>query len=221
MTEEKSKIVIAIDGPAASGKGTLARKLAERFSFSYLDTGKLYRLVGLNTVNCGYDPENPLDATKIARELADNFRGEYLDNPDLSTDEAGNAASKVAVHKGVRDALVDLQRNFPNIVDSDGVVVDGRDIGTVIFPDADLKLFVTADLEVRAKRRFSELETANRNPDYNEIIADMRQRDERDSSRKIAPTLKAENAIEIDTSTLGIDETLDKVAPQILKLSNK
>lgn len=214
-----TKLIIAIDGPAASGKGTLAREIAREFGFTYLDTGLLYRLVGLQILNMEGDPKKEEEAAEIARHLADNFRPEYLENPDLKSDEAGNAASQVAAHPSVRAALMDLQRNFPQTTDKPGVVVDGRDIGTVIFPDADLKYFVTADAEVRAKRRYEELKAANREEPYEKILHEMKLRDERDTGRKHAPTRKAEDAIELDTTELSIEDTLEKVKPQILKLS--
>lgn len=215
------KMIIAIDGPAASGKGSIARELADRFGFAYLDTGKLYRLIGLNVLNQNIDPENEDAATKVAQELVSFFRPDYLDNPDLGLDEAGNAASQVAVHHGVREALIDLQRQFPETVDAKGAVIDGRDIGTVIFPDADIKFFVTADLEERAGRRFKELERKGREADYEAIYQDMKQRDERDSGRAHAPTAKADDAIELDTTSLSVEEAADKIAPYILKLSKK
>ena len=214
-----NKLIIAVDGPAASGKGTLARKLAARFGFEYLDTGKLYRLIGLQLLNADKNPDDEVQAGEQAKELARYFRLSDLDNPDLSRDDVGNYASRAAVHVSVRESLIDLQRAFPDQVDSKGVVIDGRDIGTVIFPDADLKFYVTAELGVRAKRRYEELKSAGRQADYDEIYQDMEQRDARDSGREHAPTRKAEDAIELDTSDMSVDQMVEKVTPYILRVS--
>ena len=212
MTE---KTVIAIDGPAASGKGTLARKIARHFDFAYLDTGKLYRLVGLRVLEAGLDPDDENEVNKKAYDLVGQFKPEDLDNPDLGTDEAGNAASRVAVHLGVRQALIELQRYFPQTTDKRGAVIDGRDIGTVIYPDADLKIFVTADIQERARRRCNELKSQGRPAEFEKILQDMKARDDRDTGRALAPTRKAEDAVEVDTTEMSINEMVEKVAPII------
>lgn len=213
------KLIIAVDGPAASGKGTLARKLADRFGFTYLDTGKLYRLIGLQLFNTGKNPDDPAQAAEMAAELKKYFRPEDLENPDLSRDDIGNYASRAAVHPALREELVSLQRNFPEQIDVQGVVIDGRDIGTIIFPDAHLKFFVTAQTETRAKRRYEELKKLGRDPDYEEILNDMKERDSRDSGRAHAPTKKAPDAIELDTTNMSIDEMVEQVSPVILRAS--
>lgn len=145
-------IVIAIDGPAASGKGTLAKRIADHYGYAHLDTGALYRAVGLATIRAGGDPSNE----KFATRVADSLDFTLLDDPAIRTREAGPAASKVAVHPGVRAALLAFQRTFAKVPPrgAKGAVLDGRDIGTVICPHADAKLFVTATPEVRARRRF-------------------------------------------------------------------
>ncbi len=178
---------IAIDGPAASGKGTIARALAAEFGFSHLDTGLLYRAVGAK----GGDP------ITAAQELvaADLERG------DLRSAEAGQAASRVAAIPEVRAALVDFQRRFAR--SGAGAVLDGRDIGTVICPAAEVKLYVTADDETRAHRRARELGTS-----FEEMLAQIRERDARDAARDVAPMVQAADAVLLDTSDLSIDEAV-------------
>jgi cytidylate kinase len=200
-------IVIAVDGPAASGKGTLARKLATQFSFAYLDTGKLYRAVGLKVLRAGGDPEDEDAAEATARSLDVS----ELDDPDLAGDEAASAASKVAAIDGVRAALLDFQRSFaatPPDVDgepAEGAVLDGRDIGTVICPDATAKLFVTADVEVRADRRHKELLNRGEASIYARVLEDLKARDARDMNRETAPLRPADDAVVLDTTELDVD----------------
>ena len=231
------KIIVAVDGLAASGKGTLARSLAQRFDFSYLDTGKLYRLVGLYILRAGKNPTIEAEACERAEKMVENFDVRWLDDPELKSDRAGNAASQSAVHPGVRAALLDLQRHFPDRSDQRGAILDGRDIGTVIFPEADLKLFVTARLDVRSQRRFEELcaakkrngksESKNKNQSvdieedeirYEDVYALMESRDERDTKRMAAPTLVAEDAITIDTSDMEIKDVLDLAASYLKRV---
>ncbi len=184
--------VVAIDGPAAAGKGTLARALAAHFGFQYLDTGLLYRAVGAKVA----DGHEPLTA-------AQNLAVEDLARSDLRSVEAGQHASKVAVIPEVRSALLDFQRAF---ADRDGgAVLDGRDIGTVICPNANLKLYVTARAEVRAKRRWDELEQSE---SYDAILAAVIERDERDMNRADAPLKPAADAHILDTSDLSIKDVL-------------
>ena len=184
--------VVAIDGPAAAGKGTLARALAAHFGFQYLDTGLLYRAVGAKVA----DGHEPLTA-------AQNLAVEDLARSDLRSVEAGQHASKVAVIPEVRSALLDFQRAF---ADRDGgAVLDGRDIGTVICPNANLKLYVTARAEVRAKRRWDELEQSE---SYDAILAAVIERDERDMNRADAPLIPAADAHILDTSDLSIKDVL-------------
>jgi cytidylate kinase len=200
-------IVIAVDGPAASGKGTLARRLATQFSFAYLDTGKLYRAVGLKVLRAGGDPEDEDAAEATARSLDVS----ELDDPDLAGDEAASAASKVAAIDGVRAALLDFQRSFaatPPDVDgepAEGAVLDGRDIGTVICPDATAKLFVTADVEVRADRRHKELLNRGEASIYARVLEDLKARDARDMNRETAPLRPADDAVVLDTTELDVD----------------
>jgi cytidylate kinase len=204
------RLIIAIDGPAAAGKGTLARKIAAAFGFAYLDTGALYRAVGLSLVRAGKDPANAQDAelASVTLDLA------LLDDPELRSEATGGAASKVAAIPGVRANLLDFQRNFASQPPEGelGAVLDGRDIGTVVCPDADLKLFVTASAEVRAERRRAEMEGRGEKADFDAILADVRARDERDMNRKDAPLKPAEDALLLDTSNLDIDAVFLRAA---------
>ena len=198
-----TSIVIAIDGPAASGKGTLAKRIADHYGFAHLDTGSLYRAVGVATIRAGGDPSDPIAATKIAERLDLTL----LDDPAIRTREAGPAASKVAVHPGVRAALLAFQRTFAKVPphDAKGAVLDGRDIGTVICPNAHAKLFITATPEVRARRRFLDLCSQGSSLTEEAVLADIRERDARDSGRTAAPLLKAPDAILLDTTDLDIE----------------
>jgi len=193
-------MIIAIDGPAAAGKGTLALRLAAHYGLNHLDTGLLYRAIGRKMADAGLDLDDPQAAGRVARELdpAD------LGHADLRGREAGELASRVAVHPSVRSALVDFQRSFA--ARAPGAVLDGRDIGTAICPDADVKIFVTASAEVRARRRTDELAAKGRSVSYERILAEIRERDERDSARASAPLRKADDAALLDTSDLGIDD---------------
>jgi cytidylate kinase len=190
--------IIAIDGPAAAGKGTLARRLATHLGLPYLDTGLLYRAVGRRVLDLGLRPFDALAAEQAARAL----RPEDLDRPDLRGPEADAAAAAVASVPGVRAALLAFQRNFG--VDR-GAVLDGRDIGTVVFPDADLKLFVIASPEARAHRRWLELRDRGVNVDPAEVERDIRARDQQDAARAIAPLRPADDAETIDTTALDRD----------------
>lgn len=210
------KPVIAIDGPAASGKGTLSRKLAQVLGYAHMDTGALYRAVGLEVLTAGGDPSLEKDAligcAALSRKLESGKGQEALASLELRREDVGDAASQVAGIQAVRDALVDIQRRFakcpPGTVQ--GAVLDGRDIGTVICPEAPLKLFVTADLEIRAKRRLKELQSKGLPVTYDAVLADMRARDARDSGRKAAPLRPAEDAVVIDSSHLNEAQMLEK-----------
>ena len=202
MTPARSSFVIAIDGPAAAGKGTLAQALADVLGLRHLDTGLLYRAIGKLMAVRGFDLDDGELATQIARDLdpAD------LKRPDLRGREAGELASRVAVHSTVRDALIDFQRAFA--ARPPGAVLDGRDIGTVICPDAAVKIFVTASPEVRARRRTDELAAKGRDVDFDHILEETLERDARDSNRTVAPLRPAEDAVVLDTSNLDRDAAL-------------
>lgn len=196
----KNPLIIAIDGPAAAGKGTLSRKLAEHFKLPHLDTGLIYRATGQALLQVGL----PLDNEELATEAASNIDLANLDRTALSVHEIGEAASKVAVMPKVRAVLLQAQRDFA----AKGAVLDGRDIGTVVCPNADLKLFVTASPEIRAKRRFDEMIARGRDNDdvkYEDVLADLKIRDERDMNRKDAPLKPAQDAHLIDTSKMDIE----------------
>lgn len=195
-------LLIAIDGPAAAGKGTLAQSLAARLGLPFLDTGLLYRAIGKLMQVAGLDLDDAQAATAVAEKLTPID----LQRTDLRGREAGELASRVAVHPGVRAALVAFQRDFAH--GPRGAVLDGRDIGTVICPDADVKLYVTASAEVRARRRTDELLAKGRSVDYQAILSEVKARDARDSGRVEAPLRPADDAVVIDTSALGPAEVL-------------
>ena len=188
-------MIIAIDGPAAAGKGTLARRLAAELGLPYLDTGLLYRAVGRRVLDAGADPSDPAAAAAEAKML----QPEDLARPDLRGPEADHAASTVASVPGVRAALLAFQRSF---ADRGGAVLDGRDIGTVIFPDADVKLFVTASIETRADRRWRELQGRGSPSTLGEVRADLVARDEADRARAASPLRPASGATLLDTTIM-------------------
>ena len=194
-------MIIAVDGPTASGKGTIARALAEHFGLPHLDTGLLYRAVGRQVFLDGGDPDDGDDALAATR-----FPDYLLDDPQLRAEETGGLASRVSIHPAVRQALFERQRAFA--LQEGGAVLDGRDIGTVIAPEADAKLFVTASVEARAHRRFLEMRERGVHVTLLEIQDDLRRRDERDSNRPIAPLVPAADAMIIDTSALDRDEAI-------------
>lgn len=200
-------MIIAIDGPAASGKGTLSRRLAEALGFAHLDTGKLYRAVGHAVQQAGGDPTDALAAERAARALDVS----QLSHPDLTLDHVADAASKVAAIPGVRKALLDFQRGFAQTPPdgAKGAVLDGRDIGTVICPDAPVKFYVTADVETRAQRRHKELLDRGEASIYARVLEELQARDERDRNRADAPLKAAEDAITLDTSAMTPDAVLD------------
>lgn len=195
--------IIAIDGPAAAGKGTLARRLAATLGFDYLDTGLIYRAVGMKLSRAGLDPTDPAQAEAAAKALHPS----ELQAGDLRGDDAAQAASKVAVIAGVRAALLDFQRAFAaQPPGGKGAVLDGRDIGTVVCPQAGAKLFITASVEKRAERRLKELQSRGVGAIHSAVLADMRERDERDSTRSAAPLKAATDAFVLDTSDLDADQ---------------
>lgn len=199
---------IAIDGPAAAGKGTISKAVAAHFGFAHLDTGLLYRAVGKRLL----DGE---EAVSAARDL----RAEDLETEGLRTPEVAQAASRVAVEPEVRRALVDFQRAFA--ARRGGAVLDGRDIGTVICPDAAVKLFVTASAEVRAQRRFRELGEGGHVTDYETVLADVKARDARDAGRATAPLRPAPDAVMIDTSDMSIDEAVAAAIAAVEKVRGR
>lgn len=192
-------LVIAVDGPAAAGKGTLARRLAEHLGLPYLDTGLLYRATGRRVLDAGADPADPAAAEQAARRLTpDDFARSDLRNP-----AADAAASKVAAIPAVRAALLDFQRSFGA---AHGAVLDGRDIGTVVFPEARVKLFVTASAGERARRRHAELAARGASPGLDAVAAEMAARDARDAARNVAPLVPAADATVLDTTSLDAEQ---------------
>ena len=194
-------MIIAVDGPTALGKGTIARALAAHFGLPHLDTGLLYRAVGLQCAINGGNPDDPQDAL-----AACDFLDHLIADPELRSEETGGLASRVSIHPEVRAALYDLQRAFATQLG--GAVLDGRDIGTVIAPEAEVKLFITASVPARAQRRFEEMRAAGRKVSLSNIAADLELRDLRDSSRSVAPLIAADDALVLDTSTAGRDEAI-------------
>lgn len=202
-------MIIAVDGPSAAGKGTLARGIAQHYGFHFLDTGSLYRMVGLMMLRTQTDFS---DVTK-ASEIAGDLNVTDFDDAELRSETVGSAASKVAVIPEVRAALLKFQRDFAKR--KPGAVLDGRDIGTVICPDADMKFFIIASVEARSLRRFKELQGLSVAATLEEVTADIKARDARDASRSTAPTKAAADAIVVDTSDLGVDEALRLVLAAI------
>lgn len=196
-------VVIAVDGPVAAGKGTLARRLAQRLGFHHLDSGLLYRATAARLLDEGGDPADPGAAAAAASAIgaADLARG------DLRSESVGQAASVVAAQPAVRDAVLAFQQRFAET--PPGVVIDGRDIGTVVCPDARVKLYVTASAAERARRRHAELVARGESADYEAILADLEERDLRDTTRAVAPLRPAEDAVILDTTTLDADAALE------------
>ncbi|WP_314392254.1 (d)CMP kinase [Leptotrichia shahii] len=217
-------MIIAIDGPAGSGKSTIARLIAKDKGLIYLDTGAMYRLVTLKALNKGILGNNDLNYLEEIKKLLDNLNidikenGFYLDNVDVSEEirkpVVSENVSDVAAIREVREKMVDLQRKFS---ESKNVVLDGRDIGTVVFPNADLKIFLIADAKERAKRRYKELVEKGENVEIEEIYENILKRDKIDSTRKESPLKKAEDAIEVDTTSKNIEE----VKNEILRMINE
>lgn len=212
-------ISIAIDGPSGAGKSTISRKAAEKFGFIYVDTGAIYRTIGLATKIRGVSLDNTAAVIELLPtleiELKYNDAGEqhmYLDGNDVSRDirlpEVSMLASKVSAIPAVREFLVDMQRGMAEKYD---VIMDGRDIGTVILPNADLKIFLTADVRDRARRRYEELRAKGMEKPFDEVLAEMEKRDEQDTQRAAAPLKAADDAVLLDTSGNTLEESIDEV----------
>lgn len=216
---------IAIDGPSGAGKSTLAKKLASAFSFIYVDTGAIYRTVGLAVYRKQLDSKNEAEVKVILPELEIsmiyNESGEQcmlLNGEDVSKlirmPEISLYASDVSAHASVRSFLLEMQRKFAR---ESNVIMDGRDIGTVVLPDAELKIYLTADVEVRAKRRFLELQEKGVDPVYEDVLEDMKLRDWQDMNREVAPLKKADDAIVVDSSNIGFEDTFQVMCDLIIK----
>ena len=209
-------INIAIDGPAGAGKSTIARSLAAKLGFIYVDTGALYRAVGVNAMRKGMDTKNAeqvtsiLGDTKVSLRFVDGEQRVFLGDEDVSlairTPEASLAATNVSAIPTVREFLFDLQRN---IAKENDCLMDGRDIGTVVLPEAQVKIFLTASAEVRAKRRYDELLAKGMKAEYNDVLEEMIQRDYQDSHRAIAPLKQADDAVLVDTSEMNLEQVLE------------
>jgi cytidylate kinase len=194
-------VIIAVDGPTASGKGTIAKALAAYFGMPHLDTGLLYRAVGRQCALNGGNPDDPFDALTACA-----FPDSLLADPELRSEASGGLASRVSIHPEVRQALFRRQRQFA--MQTGGAVLDGRDIGTVIAPEAEVKLFVVASVAARAQRRFAEMQANGRHVSLESITADLAERDRRDTTRKDAPLVAAKDAVTLDTSNLDRDQAI-------------
>jgi cytidylate kinase len=200
-SNKKRAAVIAVDGPAASGKGTIARALAKHFDLPHMDTGLLYRAVALNLWRWGGNPGNEFEALRACDEISLD-----PDDAELRSEPVSKIASMISAYPSVRAALLERQQDFAR--QDGGAVLDGRDIGTVIAPEADVKLFVTASPEVRAERRLKELVSRGMNAHYEDVLADIHSRDARDSGREVAPLKAAPDALLLDTSTLDPEQAV-------------
>jgi cytidylate kinase len=194
-------MIIAVDGPAASGKGTIAKALARHYGLPHMDTGLLYRAAALNLLRLGLDPESEFHAARACDVSQIGF-----DDPELRSEAVGGVASRISAYPLVREALLERQRHFA--AQPGGAVLDGRDIGTVIAPEAEAKLFVTASPEVRARRRWEELRRNGLEAALEDVLADIRARDSRDAARAAAPLQRADDAALLDTSELGIEAAI-------------
>jgi CMP/dCMP kinase len=220
MVEGVRLLVIAVDGPSAAGKGTLAKRIANRFNLAYLDTGLLYRGVGAALLRQKLSPDDPEAAEKAAKAL----KSDDLSDPELRNEFMSQAASRVAAYPGVRNALLGFQRGFAAHPPAGpkgraaGAVLDGRDIGTIVCPTAPVKLFVTASLEARAERRHRELLSRYGTSIYSRVLEEMKERDERDRTRAVAPLAAAPDALVIDTTTLTPDAAFQVAVDHINRL---
>lgn len=210
----KKSLLIAIDGPSASGKGTVAKKIAAHFNLPYLNTGALYRLVALRVILAKIDPQN--FATELDF-LTQNISENDLENDELFSEEVGAIASIIAKNQDLRHKIFNFQRDFAlnGLKKQNGAVLDGRDTTTVICPDATHKFYITATVEIRAERRFDQLKKQGKNVSYEEILAQLKLRDQNDSNRKESPLLIAEDAIVVDNGNLSIEEGFLKILDYI------
>lgn len=219
--EDSQSPVIAIDGPSASGKGSVAERVAQVFGFHYLDSGALYRLVAFAAHSNNIPWSDACRLSALIQSMVIRFAGgeiylnDVLVSAHIRTEQMGKGASEVAVHPEVRTALLQTQRNFRK---SPGLVGDGRDIGSVIFPDAALKVFLTAAVETRAQRRYAQLIGRGEQADYNVILEDLRQRDLRDSQRASAPLKQLPDAMLVDTTNMSIDQAVDMIVKAFKKV---
>ncbi|HOO51198.1 MAG TPA: (d)CMP kinase [Alphaproteobacteria bacterium] len=212
-----SFLKIAVDGTSASGKGTLARRLAQQFHLSYLDTGALYRAVAKHILDQGGNPDNEDDALKSAIFVRDHFSWEMLEDPAIRTDIVADATSRSSQFPPLREALIEFQKNFashpphkPSQKPWSGTILDGRDIGTIICPRADVKFYCDASTETRAQRRTKELQEKGLNANLETVLQEMIERDTRDQNRTKNPLKPAEDAIILDTTSLSADEVFEK-----------
>ncbi len=197
--------IVAIDGPAGSGKSSVAKALAAELGFLHVDTGAIYRSVAYEAIQLGVSLDDETELAKLAFSLR-----EINPSPAIRSEQVSQAASKVSQYPAVRANLLELQRRF-GLASKTGAVLEGRDIGTVVFPDAKYKFFVTASPEERAKRRFLELESKGLHPQYEAVFAEQQERDARDSTRAVAPLIPAPDAVVIDTTGLSLDQVVEKI----------
>lgn len=216
------KINVAIDGPAGAGKSTIARAAAQKLGYVYVDTGALYRTVGVYSIRTGTDYKNPeavektLEHIRVDLKFIDGVQHVFLNGEDVSDEirlpEASMAASAVSAIPAVRAFLFDLQRD---IAKHNDCIMDGRDIGTVVLPDAKVKIFLTADPELRAERRYKELLEKGQNVKYEDVLADLKERDYADSHRAVAPLKPAEDSVTVDTTKLNLEESIEAIIDTI------
>lgn len=219
--------IVAIDGPAGTGKSTITKSVAKKLNLLYVDTGAIYRLIALKTIKLKYTDATPAQLGELARHTKLDIQSKegenhyFLDGEDVSqeirTEAVSSMASVVSQHQPVRDALLDLQRRLGTGSEK-GAILEGRDIGTVVFPGASLKFFLTATVKVRVDRRFKQLQSRGQNPDKDKLLQEIETRDERDSTREAAPLKKAIDAIEVDTSKLSEAQVIETVCAYIKEI---